>query len=134
MNTASSETLKRMGLWLFETTKNQEKYKIPKAESESIFEAEIESTLCLQKSWLQGGLHLSFRKLLYRTPKTWRPKTWCRFQQYRLCINVHGASFRRVDLAPREPEFGVEVWVANFRSPKFGAEFWGLKVFAPNFQ
>ena len=30
-----------------------------------------------------------------------------------------GASFRREDLAPREPEFGVEFWDANFQFPIF---------------
>ena len=32
------------------------------------------------------------------------------------------ASFRRGDFAPREPEFGVEFWDANFGAPNFGAE------------
>ena len=30
------------------------------------------------------------------------------------CRNFSGASFRRGDFAPREPEFGVEFWDANF--------------------
>ena len=34
-----------------------------------------------------------------------------------------GASLRREDFAPREPEFGVEFWDANFGAPNFGAEF-----------
>ena len=29
-------------------------------------------------------------------------------------IKISGASFRRGDFAPREPEFGVEFWDANF--------------------
>ena len=43
---------------------------------------------------------------------------------------LSGASFRRGDFAPREPEFGVEFWDANFfLAPNFGAEFWGRIFF-----
>ena len=40
-----------------------------------------------------------------------------------------GASFRRGDFAPREPEFGVEFWDANFSAPNFGAEKFQGRIF-----
>ena len=43
-------------------------------------------------------------------------------------VILSGASFRRGDFAPREPEFGVEFWDTNFLSP----EFWG-RILGSNF-
>ena len=42
-----------------------------------------------------------------------------------LGLILSGASFRRGDVASREPEFGAEFWDVNSRAPNLGAEFWG---------